>query len=182
MANRNKWLILFLGAVIFSLVIGNLIQNQIKKNWPTINENTESITLTPTESEKVQVKVTRVIDGDTIEIEGGQKVRYIGIDTPETVAPNKPVGCFGKEASAKNKELVEGKMVELEKDVSETDKYGRLLRYVYVEEEMVNEILIKDGFARLDTVPPDIKYSEKLKNDETAAWEYSRGLWNECLK
>lgn len=77
-------------------------------------------------------KVVRVIDGDTIEIEGGDRVRYIGIDTPETVDPRKPVQCYGQEASNKNKELVEGKTVELEKDVSETDKYGRLLRYVWL--------------------------------------------------
>jgi micrococcal nuclease len=77
--------------------------------------------------------VTRVVDGDTIkvEIDGVQyDVRYIGIDTPETVHPSQPVGCFGPEASARNKELVDGKRVGLEKDVSEMDRYGRLLRYV----------------------------------------------------
>src|SRR3990172_7201954 len=79
-----------------------------------------------------KVKVTRVIDGDTIELGDGRRVRYIGIDTPETVDPRKPVECFGKEAAAKNRELVDGKMVEMEKDASETDKYGRLLRYIYV--------------------------------------------------
>ena len=77
-------------------------------------------------------KVTRVIDGDTIEITGGIKVRYIGINAPESVAPGKPVGCFGKESSDKDKELVLGKEVRLEKDISETDKYGRLLRYIYM--------------------------------------------------
>ena len=72
------------------------------------------------------------MDGDTIIIEEGQKVCYIGIDTPESVHPSKPVECFGKEASNKNKELVEGKRVRLETDVSDTDRYGRLLRYVWV--------------------------------------------------
>ena len=81
----------------------------------------------------VEATVVRVIDGDTIEVEidgTSYRVRYIGIDTPETVHPQKPVECFGKEASEKNRELVEGKRVRLEKDVSDTDKYGRLLRYV----------------------------------------------------
>src|SRR3989344_572525 len=95
------------------------------------------------------VKVVRVVDGDTIEIEGGQIILYIGIDTPETVHPQKTVECFGREASRKNKELVEGKFVQLEKDVSEVDKYGRLLRYVYVDPStssgqaiFVNELLV----------------------------------------
>ena len=78
-------------------------------------------------SEKDLTLVTKVIDGDTIEIEGGMRVRYIGIDTPETVDPRKPLQCFGKEATNKNRQLVAGKKVYLEKDVSETDKYGRLL-------------------------------------------------------
>ena len=69
-------------------------------------------------------RVAHVVDGDTIKLESGEVVRYIGIDTPETVDPRKPVQCFGKEASEKNKELVEGKEVRLVKDTSETDKYG----------------------------------------------------------
>jgi len=125
-------------------------------------------------------KVTRVIDGDTIELENGQKVRYIGIDTPETVAPNKPDGCFGKEATDKNRELVEGKAVRLEKDVNETDRYGRLLRYVYVEDTFVNEYLVKQGYAYSVSYPPDIKRQEQLRSAETDARENFRGLWGSC--
>src|SRR3990167_1293984 len=84
------------------------------------------------DSKQVGIKVVKVIDGDTIEIDGGARVRYIGIDTPETVSPTSAIECYGKESSNKNRELVEGKTVRLEKDVSEIDKYGRLLRYVYV--------------------------------------------------
>ena len=93
------------------------------------------------------VLVTKVIDGDTIEIEGGQRVRYIGIDTRETVDPTKPFQCFGVEASNKNKELVSGKRVRLEKDISETDKYGPLLRYVYVGDTFINLELDRNGYA-----------------------------------
>ena len=100
-------------------------------------------------------KVARVVDGDTIEIEGGQTVRYIGIDTPETVHPQKTVECFGREASNRNKELVEGKFVQLEKNVSETDKYGRVLRYVYADGVFVNEPLVKEGFAHASSYSPD---------------------------
>lgn len=125
-------------------------------------------------------KVTRVIDGDTIEIEGGKKLRYIGIDTPETVDPRKPVQCFGKEASNKNKELVLGKTVRLEKDVSETDKYGRLLRYVWVGETFVNDYLVRQGYAHSSTFPPDIKYQEQFRLAETEAREQNLGLWSSC--
>ncbi len=131
--------------------------------------------------------VTRVVDGDTIEIEGGQKVRYIGIDTPETVDPRKPVGCFGLESSQKNKELVEGKTVRLEKDVSETDKYGRLLRYVYLlsestgsDEIFVNDYLVRQGFAHASTYPPDVKYQDRFVNGQQEAMSKNLGLWSAC--
>jgi len=126
------------------------------------------------------VKVTRVIDGDTIEIEGGQTVRYIGIDTPETVHPQKMVECFGREAANKNKELVEGKLVQLEKDVSEVDKYGRLLRYVYVDDIFVNELLVKEGFAHASSYPPDVKYQDLLNNTQKEAQSQNKGLWAGC--
>lgn len=124
--------------------------------------------------------VTRVIDGDTIEIEGGKKVRYIGIDTPESVDPRKPVECYGREASSENKRLVEGKAVRLEKDVSETDQYGRLLRYVYVDGVLVNEYLVRQGFAYAPTYPPDVKFQDLFRQAETEARETNHGLWGGC--
>lgn len=122
-------------------------------------------------------KVTRVIDGDTIEIEGGQKIRYIGIDTPEITNPNE---CYGIEASNRNKELVEDKFVKLIKDVSETDRYGRLLRYVYLDDIFINELLVSEGFANASSYPPDIKYQEQLTEAEKNAREKNLGLWNLC--
>jgi micrococcal nuclease len=124
--------------------------------------------------------VTRVVDGDTIEVEinGERKrVRYIGVDTPETVHPSKPVQCYGKEASEYNKKLVEGKWVRLEKDISETDKYDRLLRYVYVGDMFVNFELVSGGFASVITYPPDVKYIEKFLNAVKIARAENRGLW-----
>ena len=121
--------------------------------------------------------VARGVDGDTIELEGGQKVRYIGIDTPETVDPRRPVGCFGKEASTKNKALVEGKNVRLVKDISETDKYGRLLRYVYVGDIFVNEYLVREGYARASSYPPDVRYRDLFREAEADARINKRGLW-----
>lgn len=127
---------------------------------------------------KHKARVIKVIDGDTIEIEGGQRVRYIGIDTPETVHPSKPVECYGKEASDKNKELVEGKMVTLEKDVSKTDKYGRLLRYVWLGDMMVNEYLVREGYAQSSTYPPDVKYQDRFVEAQRRAREEEKGLWS----
>ena len=130
-----------------------------------------------------QALVVRVVDGDTIEVLiGGEelRLRYIGVDTPETVDPRRPVGCFGKEASARNRELVDGKTVGLEKDVSETDRYGRLLRYVWLEGRMVNAQLVKEGYAVASTYPPDVRHADLFANLEAQARQAGRGLWGAC--
>ena len=124
--------------------------------------------------------MTNVVDGDTIDvlIEGRElRVRYIGIDTPETVDPRRPVGCFGREASERNRQLVEGRAVGLERDVSETDQYGRLLRYVWVDGQMVNAALAEEGYATATAYPPDVRYAELFAALEAEAREESRGLW-----
>lgn len=124
--------------------------------------------------------VKRVVDGDTIELESGQKVRYIGVNTPESVDPRRTVECFGKEASAFNKELVEGKTVFLKRDISDTDKYGRLLRFVYLENgTFVNEILVQEGYALVSTYPPDVSKQDIFRTAEQKAREGKKGLWNE---
>ena len=119
-------------------------------------------------------KVTRVIDGDTITIEGSYRVRYIGIDTPE-IRPE--LEAYGIEAWQANRQLVEGKEVRLERDVSETDKYDRLLRYVYVDDIFVNAELVRQGLARVKAYPPDIKYQDYLEQMEAEAKEAGRGIW-----
>jgi len=131
------------------------------------------------QADKELHKVTRVIDGDTFEIEGGQKVRMIGIDTPESVHPDAEKNTeFGEKASAYTKKLLEGKKVKLAKDVSETDKYGRLLRYVYLEDgTFVNELLVKEGYAKAATYPPDVMYSDVFAKAEQYARENNKGLW-----
>ena len=133
------------------------------------------------------VRVLRVIDGDTVELADGRKLRYIGIDTPELFDPRKPIECFGQEAREENKRLVEGKKVRLEKDISQTDKYGRLLRYVWAGPPtdeagnvMVNDWLVRQGFAHASTYPPDVKYSEQFVAAEREARENNRGLWAGC--
>ena len=119
-------------------------------------------------------KVTRVIDGDTIVIEGNYRVRYIGIDTPE-VYPE--LEAFGLEAWQANRALVEGKVVHLERDVSEVDKYGRLLRYVYVDDIFVNAELVRAGLADAKAYPPDTKHQDYLEQLEQEARLAGRGMW-----
>ena len=115
-----------------------------------------------------------MIDGDTITIEGGYRVRYIGIDTPETYPETE---AFGVEAWRANRQLVEGKVVRLERDVSQTDKYGRLLRYVYVNDIFVNAELVRQGLAEASAYHPDIKYRDYLEELEAEAREAGWGIW-----
>lgn len=166
--------------------------NQTPPGVTPIPSSTPIISDTPIATSSVvigiageRVLVTRVVDGDTIEIATGQTIRFIGIDTPETVDPRRPVGCFGKEASNETKSLLSGKEVILQKDVSETDKYKRLLRYVYLPLEnnqllFVNDYLVRTGFAKASTYPPDVKFSEQFREAEQTARENKKGLWEKC--
>ena len=124
--------------------------------------------------------VTRVIDGDTIEVNIDSaiyKVRYIGIDTPE-LDDKRPEFCaLAQEATRYNRQLVEGKTVRLEKDTSETDKYERLLRYVYVDDIFVNAELVKQGLAWAKAYEPDTKYQDILEKAEAEARQARRGIW-----
>jgi micrococcal nuclease len=133
----------------------------------------------------IQGEVVSVVDGDTIDVRIAgkvERVRYIGIDTPETVHPSKPVQCFGREASAKNKELVFGKTVTLVRDVTDRDKYGRLLRYVYVGDTMINEALVRGGYASVYTYPPDVRYDARFREVQQLAREESVGLWGDVCR
>ena len=146
---------------------------------PTYTRLPEAID-TPT-PERTQAQVVDVVDGDTIRVEiGGQvyTLRYIGIDTPETVHPSEPVEWMGPEATEANRQLVEGQTVYLEKDVSETDKFGRLLRYVYLADgTFVNAELVRMGYAQSVTYPPDVKYQDVFVQLQQEAREAERGLW-----
>jgi len=163
------------------LILGN---NSPKshENQPNRKEENRVENTKPQEPVEELYLVTKVIDGDTIEIEGGKRVRYIGIDTPETVDPNRPTGCYGKEASNKNSELVLNKKVRLVKDVSDTDRYDRLLRYVYIDDTFINDYLVKEGYAKASTYAPDVKFSEQFAASEREARENKRGLWGSACE
>lgn len=124
--------------------------------------------------------VTRIVDGDTIELADGRKVRYIGVDTPEKKTNFTTKECFSEQASAANKEFVLGKTVTLEKDVSETDRYDRLLRFVYVDGELVQEKLIKGGFAEAKKYKPDVSKSVLFEQWEQDARKQKVGMWGEA--
>ena len=137
--------------------------------------------------------VIDVVDGDTIEVEivdrvdgpgagttqVGQSydVRLTGIDTPESVDPRRPIECFGREASAAAGALLEGAEVRLVKDVENVDRFGRLLRYVYVGDEMANARLVVNGYATAFTYPPNVRHSTLFVELERAARDGDRGLW-----
>lgn len=152
--------------------------SEVPAPTPTSLSSTPASAQTPPTSPNAQTyKVVKVTDGDTIELSNGEKVRYIGIDTPETVHPSKSVQCFGKEASAKNTELVLNKEVRLDKDVTDRDKYGRLLRYVYVGDVFVNDYMVRQGYAYAYRYPPDVKFSNQFNQAQEEARSNQRGLW-----
>lgn len=127
--------------------------------------------------------VERVVDGDTIEVEldgAVEDVRYIGIDTPETVKPGTPVQCYGPEASERNHELVDGRRVRLVFDRERRDVYGRLLAYVYVGDQFVNGELVAGGYARTLEIAPNTAHAGQLERLQERASAAGRGLWGAC--
>lgn len=130
-------------------------------------------------------RVVKVVDGDTIDVQLGatrERVRYIGIDTPETKDPRRPVQCYGPEAADLNAELVAGERVRLVRDVEPHDRYGRLLAYVYrVRDELfVNAELTRRGYARPLRIAPDVRHADRFAALARAARRSGRGLWAAC--
>jgi len=131
----------------------------------------------------VRASVVRVVDGDTIvaSVDGRDEyVRYIGVDTPETVKPDAPVQCYGPDASKENHKLVEGRTVRLVFDREARDDYGRLLAYVYAGGRFVNGALARGGYARTLEIAPNTSHAAKLQRLATRAATAGRGLWGAC--
>lgn len=129
------------------------------------------------------VVVERIVDGDTLVVDGGTRVRLIGIDTPETVDPRRPVECFGQEASGHLTELVPpGTAVRLVYDVERLDRYERTLAYLYRSADglFVNAAMVRDGYASSYTVPPNVAHADEFVALQREAREAGRGLWGEC--
>lgn len=194
---KSKNFRLIIGAILF-LVLTSMFpefKNELENITPEITPTPTTIpTIIPTailtkiiEASKSSelVKVTKIVDGDTIKVEINNQietVRLIGIDTPEIKDPRKTVQCFGKEASNKTKELLENKMVRLEADSTQTDrdKYSRLLRYVYLTDgTFINKKLIEEGFAFEYTYQIPYIYQAEFKAAQKLAETNNLGLWNE---
>ena len=177
--------------LLFSILFLNLKKTPIVSNNNSVVDRAGVVATPEVLSQNSGVisyaKVIRVIDGDTIELDNGEKVRYIGINSPEMSDGGE---CFSTESTGKNSELVLGKTVQLEKDISDRDKYNRLLRYVYISKSnseseegkliFVNELLVREGYANVSTYPPDVKYKDTFINAERRAREEGKGLWEEC--
>jgi micrococcal nuclease len=137
----------------------------------------------PEEPPSAVALVVRVVDGDTIEVllDGRREdVRYIGVDTPETVKPDTPVQCFGRHASDFNHALVERRRVRMVFGAERRDVYGRLLAYVYLGDRFVNASLLRMGLARTLTIPPNDRFAGRFKRLEMRAARAGRGLWGAC--
>jgi micrococcal nuclease len=186
MSPHRPKIILSGAAAILVVALGILIRQVVQYLPPVQIALPDLVTSTFVASPSVSSTgewfvVKRVVDGDTIELEDGTKVRYVGVNTPETHHPTKGVQCFGKEAAAFNQELVVEKRVRLVKDVSETDRYGRLLRFVYLEDgTLVNQVLLEKGYAQAMTYPPDVKMSKQFLVLQQQARQEKRGLWGFC--
>jgi micrococcal nuclease len=131
----------------------------------------------------LDAEVTRVLDGDTVEatVDGREEdVRYIGVDTPESVKPDSPVECFGPEAAAFNRRLVEGEEVRLELGEEQRDDYGRLLAYVRLGDMFVNAELLRRGYATILTIPPNDEFAALFGRLEREAAVAGVGLWGRC--
>lgn len=177
----------FLGAIVFGIIVfcAFIYDTQRDAVLGILNNGLEpksSIPIGP------YYKVVRVVDGDTLLVNYNgteEKVRLIGINTPETVDPRKTVECFGKEASTRMKELVDGKLVRLEFDNTQDtrDIYGRLLAYVYLEDnQMLNRKMVAEGYAYEYTYMTPYKYQADFREVQTLARSSGRGLWapNTC--
>lgn len=157
-------------ALLLAWVATSGLGERVLTNQQATNEVQENIESTT---------VVKILDGDTMEIADGRRVRYTGINAPEKTK------CFFEQAKLENEKLVLNKKIRLEKDASNRDKYGRLLRYLYVTDEsgqeiFVNDFLVRQGFARVLSIPPDLKFESQFNAAADEAKFQQRGLWSAC--
>ncbi len=182
MEKRESW-VTFIFGITVSAILFFLLGDSLKKNadFPVefpglenisieqVNEDSKSAENEKKHQENGKVKF--VVDGDTLVMEDGSKIRMLGIDTPE-------IGEYlYEEATEHLKSLIDQKEVTLTKDVSETDRYGRLLRHVYVGDQWINAQMIGEGYAKMVTFPPDVQHTKKFKALQQEAIAKKKGLW-----
>lgn len=178
--------------IIFALIFigGKMLSKHTPENAQIIdNPSIAKIPILATTPKTTLSPVVRVVDGDTIValINGAQeKIRLIGVNTPETVDPRKQVECFGREASVFVKDLLSNKSVRLESDTTQgdRDKYGRLLRYIFLPDDiLLNKKIIEEGYGHEYTYRTPYRYQTEFKIAEHLARKERRGLWGDvCVK
>ncbi|GIW65344.1 MAG: hypothetical protein KatS3mg093_323 [Candidatus Parcubacteria bacterium] len=166
---------IFLGKSLNQKFNQNLNQNKAE-NFEIQNKNLNQEFIKNLKNPEINstyyFKVLRVIDGDTIELTDGSRVRYIGINSPESGEP------FYSEARKKNEELVLGKLVKLQFDVQTKDRYGRFLAYVWSDNILVNQKLVEEGLAVLETIPPNVSYQNEFLLAQKQAQKNCKGIWS----
>ncbi len=185
--NQRLWWVMVVGLVIITLLIGSTSPAFTSLASDFVGFNLD-FTSNPDDVNRVEkVFVKRVVDGDTIELGDGRMIRYLNIDTPETVKPNSPVECFGSEAKKLNQSLVENKTVYIKGDKESKDRYDRYLRFVFLNESEVNSIdksvnayMIKYGFASTLFYSPNTTYKSQFEDYEKQAKANDLGLWKMC--
>ncbi len=177
---KCKIIYLFLGAIVgfyistlyFNNQVASIIQNYNLDYNANILRTKQNLQTRQTKTnEKQTFYVTRVIDGDTIVVDGGVRIRLIGIDAPEKNE------YFYQEATQALQQMVLRKNIKAEKDISETDRYGRLLRYVYIDDIFVNLELVRQGYAKAKSYPPDIKHQSEFLKAEQESIKNKNGIW-----
>jgi len=181
--------IIVAGAILGAFAVSCAVDDPAPATGPAAVANAPGQPGSSGEVAPANTTVTRIVDGDTLAVSlkdrdgNDEKVRLIGIDTPETKKPGTPIECFGTEASAHIAELLPvGTPVRLERDAEERDRYGRLLAYVYRSSDglFVNEAMVADGYAAQLTVPPNVVHAGTFGAAARQAREQNKGLWSAC--
>lgn len=176
---KKEIIIIILAGGVVGFFAGNQLFSEKKASLISALPEEEELPLAPPPALQ-RTRVAQVIDGDTIELETGERLRYIGIDAPEGAWPGKEPECYAEEAREANRILVEGQEIDMESDVSGTDKFGRLLRYVYRDDVLINKALVEKGAAFAVSYPPDVKFEAVFKAAENEAMQKGEGLWSVC--
>ena len=190
--NQSLWL-LIIGSIIVLLILflsDSGIQNNLAQTLQLANHSPKSQIKNTNSDEKVEkVQVNRVVDGDTVELLDGRKVRYLNVDTPETVKAGTSVKCFGPEASEFNKKLMtKGRDVWMTSDKAKTDRYGRELRFMFLTEntsdmgQSVNATLVKMGFGQAKFYSPNTTFKKDFEKWQFDAQQKPVGIWKSCPK
>lgn len=190
--NQSLWL-LIIGSIIVLLILflsDSGIQNNLAQTLQLANPSPKSQIKNTNSDEKVEkVQVNRVVDGDTVELMDGRKVRYLNVDTPETVKSGTSVKCFGPEASEFNKKLMtKGRDVWMTSDKAKTDRYGRELRFMFLTEntsdmgQSVNATLVKMGFGQAKFYSPNTTFKKDFEKWQFDAQQKPVGIWKSCPK